>query len=100
MNSSTRISSNRGSARSEPFVFELKESRNVSIALNSDANTYLYLMQSCSTSGSVLEFDNDGGDGRNSQIARSLAAGVYKIDATTFIPFEIDADFNLTLSVQ
>ena len=81
--SSSPISKNRSPSRSEPFVFELTEPKTVTITLNSNADTYLYLMRGCSASGSFIT-SNDDFNGLNSRIRRSLDAGVYTIDATTY----------------
>ena len=66
------------------YTFTLSRAHNVRIDLTSSHDTYLYLMSGSRTTGSVLESDDDDGDGRNSQIRRRLASGTYTIEATTY----------------
>ena len=65
------------------YTFTLSRAHNVRIDLTSSHDTYLYLMSGSRTTGSVLESDDDDGDGRNSRIRRRLASGTYTIEATT-----------------
>ena len=67
------------------YVFSLDAPGRVTIDLMSSADTYLYLRRGLGRkSGAELARNDDGGDGYNSRIRRSLAAGDYTIEATTF----------------
>ena len=67
------------------YTFSLDSSNEVTVDLMSSADTYLYLRRGLGRkSGAVLALDDDGGDGYNSRIRRSLAAGDYTIEATTY----------------
>ncbi|WP_420610236.1 PEP/pyruvate-binding domain-containing protein [Candidatus Poriferisodalis sp.] len=67
------------------YVFSLGGSSEVTIDLMSSADTYLYLRRGLGQkSGAALALNDDGGDGYNSRIRRSLGAGDYTIEATTF----------------
>jgi len=52
--------------------------------LTSSEDTFLYLMQGNNKNGTVVTSDDDGGTGRNSKITRTLPAGTYTIEATTY----------------
>ncbi len=67
------------------YTFTLDSTNEVTIDLMSSADTYLYLRRGLGRkSSAVLALDDDGGDGYNSRIRRSLAAGDYTIEATTY----------------
>ena len=67
------------------FTFSLDASANVRIDLESSYDTYLFLRRGLDQrSGSYVARDDDGGNGYNSRIARTLSAGDYTIEATTF----------------
>ena len=87
----------RGYARF--YTFTLTEETEVAIDLSSDSiDTYLYLRADSAISGTALhENDDIDGGNRNSQIAETLAAGTYTIEATTY--YEDDAG-SFTLSVS
>ncbi len=72
------------------YTFTLTETTPVRIDLESLHDTYLYLIRGADPRGSTssLEFDDDGGDGRNSRIQRTLNPGSYTIAATTFYSFD------------
>jgi len=78
------------------YTFTVANDETVRIDLMSSVDTYLYLLQDANTSGSVINSDDDGGEGFNSQISSALSAGTYTIEATTFNAGEI-GDFNLSL---
>ena len=63
------------------FEFALSGEREVTIDLESAVDTYLFLLDG---QNGVIESDDDGGSGLNSQITRTLAAGAYRVEATTF----------------
>ncbi len=60
------------------YTFTLTETTPVRIDLESLHDTYLYLIRGADPRGSTssLEFDDDGGDGRNSRIQRTLNPGL------------------------
>lgn len=66
------------------YTFTLSSSASIQIDLTSSADTYLYLMSGSGRSGQLLTWDDDGGAGTSSRITRTLAAGTYTIEATTF----------------
>ena len=86
----------RGYARY--YGFTLAESSDVTIDLESSVDTYLYLREGEAKSGAVL-YENDdikSGD-TNSRISKTLEAGIYTIEATTYDTDEIGS-FILTVS--
>ena len=67
------------------FTFSLDSQASVRIDLESSQDTYLYLRRGLNQrSGSDIARDDDSGQGRNSRIARTLSAGDYTIEATTY----------------
>ena len=87
----------RGYARY--FTFSLSEQRQVTITLESGVDTYLYLRAGSAKSGAT-EAENDdiaAGSNLNSQISRSLAAGTYTIEATTYAQ-NTAGSFTLTIA--
>jgi len=56
----------------------------VTIDLTSSKDTYLFLLEGNNENGSIIERNDDGGTGFNSRITRTLAAGTYTIEATTY----------------
>ena len=82
------------------FEFTLAERRRVSISLrSSEADPYLYLRSGTARSGTSVASNDDGGPGLNSRIVRTLDAGTYTIEATTFGPDDTGG-FTLTLASQ
>ncbi len=80
------------------YSFSLDASSRVTVDLVSSVDTYLYLRRgSGQKSGAALVFNDDGGDGYNSRISRSLAAGGYTIEATTYRSSEA-GPFTLTVA--
>ena len=66
------------------YTFSLQSQAEVTINLESSADTYLYLHSGADRkSAKELYRDDDGGDGHNSRIAETLPAGDYTIEATT-----------------
>ncbi len=65
------------------YAFTLESQSNVTISLESAADTYVYL-RSGDRSGPQIADDDDGGNGYNSLLRTTLAAGTYAIEATTF----------------
>ena len=66
------------------FTFSLDSPAVVRIDLESSLDTYMFLRSGVGRDGQESHQDDDGGNGRNSQIAESLAAGDYTIEATTY----------------
>ena len=78
-------SENRAGRYARYYSFTLAQDSVVTIDLtSSDADTYLYLMRGVGKSGDIVALNDDGGDGRNSRIARALQPGQYTIESTTF----------------
>ncbi len=85
----------RGYARY--YTFTLAESSEVTIALESSRDPYLYLREGEAKSGDFLHENDDVAPGTNSRIQETLAAGTYTIEATTFNTGEMGS-FTLTVS--
>lgn len=80
------------------YTFSLSSPKTVIITLDSvNVNTYLYLLSGTYQSSFPISEDNDGGDGTNSRINIALGAGIYTIEATTFLPYQFGS-FNISLS--
>jgi hypothetical protein len=110
---STCSSTHRAGRYAKFFTFSLAASRQVTIDLQSSRDTYVYLLNGSTQTGSVIAENDDisAGD-TDSRIVRTLAAGTYTVEATTFeaattgtftvrvstactdCPFEINAGLN------
>ena len=70
------------------YTFTLSAEKEVTIDLVSSQDTYLHLHTYSATAanhvGSRITFNDDGGENRNARIIRTLSAGTYTIEATTF----------------
>ena len=66
------------------YSFTLSSSKKVTIDLMSTTDTYLYLLSGRGTTGAILAFDDDAGDGSNSRISATLSAGTYTLESTTY----------------
>ena len=81
-------SQNRDGKYARFYSFQVSGVSNVRIDLDSadnpEVDTYLYLISGSSATDTVLEYDDDGGSGRNSRITRELSAGTYTLEATTY----------------
>ncbi|MCY3609637.1 MAG: S8 family serine peptidase [Acidimicrobiaceae bacterium] len=67
------------------FTFSLDAQAAVRIDLTSQHDTYLFLRSGPdSRSGGAVAHDDDSGSGLNSRISRTLSAGDYTIEATTY----------------
>ncbi|MCY3806605.1 MAG: pre-peptidase C-terminal domain-containing protein, partial [bacterium] len=75
------MSGNRSGSFARFFEFTLSGEREVTIDLESPVDTYLYLLDS---QNGQIESDDDGGSGYNSRITRTLSAGSYRVEATTY----------------
>jgi len=81
------------------YTFTLPQQSAVTIDLESEVDTYLYLRQGAARSGEA-KYDNDdvdreGGD-YDSQISETLPAGPYTIEATTYAE-NLTGTFTLTI---
>jgi len=76
------------------YAFTLTETQDVTIDLQSSRDTYLFLLRD--SDKSIIESDDDGGVGYNSQIVRTLPAGKYVIEATTYNSQET-GDFGISI---
>ena len=90
-------STNRNSRYARFYTFTLDSTTEVQIDLESGTDTYLFLLNGSGTTGSVITQDDDGGSGTNSRIVRTLSAGTYTIEATTYGQLSTGS-FTLTLS--
>lgn len=78
-------SSRRDDRYVDYYTFTLSSRTRVQIDLMSRTDTYLYLINGASGSGtSYRAKDDDGGTGLNSRIIRTLPAGSYTVAATTY----------------
>ena len=62
-------------------------------------DTWLALRNGSGTGTGLIDADDDSGEGTNARISRTLAAGTYTIEATTFSGGETGS-FTLSLSVR
>jgi hypothetical protein len=92
------VSKSRTGRYAKYYTFTLKEKAEVTIDLTSPTDTYLYLLQG-DKNGSQIASDDDGGEGYNSRIKRTLESGAYTIEATTYSAGRT-GDFTLTLSQE
>ncbi len=97
--SSSCSSTNRSGRYARFYSFQVSRTSTVRIDLTSSIDTYLYLLSGSGTSGSVLTYNDDGGTGRNSRISRSLSAGTYTVEATTY-PSRRTGSFSLSFQVS
>ena len=91
--------SGTGDRYSRFYTFTLDESADVTLLLESDEDTYLYLLEGHGRSETVLheEDDIDYPSNTNSQLAKTLQAGDYTIEATTYYANK-SGEFTLTIS--
>ena len=90
----------RSGAYFDFYTFEVEGilSRSVRIDLDSDKDTYLFLISGDSAAGtSYLEKDDDDGPGSDARITRRLSPGKYTIGATTYYG-ERTGDYTLEVS--
>jgi len=78
------VSTHRSGRYAKFYTFTLTQSTAVTIDLMSSTDTYLFLLQGNTKNGSIIENNDDGGSGYNSRITRTLSAGTYTIEATTY----------------
>ncbi|ETR65467.1 MAG: hypothetical protein OMM_14204, partial [Candidatus Magnetoglobus multicellularis str. Araruama] len=82
--SSDTESTHRSGRYARYYSFTLNSSASVSINLASSTDPYLFLLQGNGTDGSIIDSDDDSAGNRNSLIEKSLSAGTYTIEATTY----------------
>ena len=75
----------RPGAYADVHAFMLENDFFVTIDLESDADSYLFLTDA---GGGLIAWNDDGGDGHDARLRRRLSAGTYQIIATTFGPRE------------
>ena len=81
------------------YAFTLEEATDVTITLESDEDTYLYMLDDHGKDGDTLHSNDDiasGGVDLNSRVSVTLQPGSYTIEATTYHP-EKEAGFTLTI---
>ena len=81
------------------YTFTLDEAAEMTITLESDKDTYLYLLDGHGRSGTVLYEEDDivYGANTNSRLTENLSTGDYTIEATTYYAQTV-GDFTLTIS--
>ena len=87
-------------AYAEYYTFTLTQQSEVTITLESTEDTYLYLLRGAGKDGEREAFNDDidyDNDITNSRIVKTLAAGDYTIEATTWYANKT-GDFKLTVS--
>jgi len=77
-------SANRSGAYAKFYTFTLSSSTEVQIDLSSEDDPYLLLLAGSGSGGQVIESDDDSGPDNNARISRTLGAGSYTIEATTY----------------
>ena len=113
--SSDCMSVNRTGKYAQFYSFSVSGTTDVQIDVESTdvpaVDTYMYLISGGEKDDTVLEFDDDGGESRNSQITRTLSAGTYTVEATTYsaartgnftltMVLKLDPPTNLSLAVN
>jgi len=76
------------------YSLELTSSASVEINLTSSVDAYLYLLDQ---TGAVIATNDDGGEGLNSKIVKSLSAGDYTVVSATYSANQV-GDFALFTS--
>jgi hypothetical protein len=84
---STCVSTHRGNGYyAAYYTFTLAAPADVTLNLDaSTQDTYLYLLTGNDKQGAVITSNDDSNGTSNSQIIRSLAAGTYTLEATTYL---------------
>ena len=95
---SSCTSTHRSGSYAKYYTFTLSSRQQVTIDLQSLVDTYLFLLNGSGQTGSVIGEDDDGGSGTNSQIIRTLSAGTYTVEATTFVA-GVTGNFDVSVSV-
>ena len=81
------------------YTFSLDEAADVTITLESDEDTYLYLLDEHGSSGNTLHENDDIllGSNTNSRLSVTLQPGNYTIEVTTYFA-QTDGNFTLTIA--
>ena len=80
------------------YTFSLDAPSRVTIDLRSSVDSYLYLRKYSGLSGGWTARDDDSGEGRNARFSRTLPAGVYTIEATTYERERRSGSFTLQIA--
>ena len=80
------------------YTFSLDAPSRVTIDLRSSVDSYMYLRRYDSLSGGWTARDDDSGEGRNARFSRTLPAGVYTIEATTYERERSSGSFTLQVA--
>ena len=95
--SSACESVHRSGSYARYYSFSMGAGSEVTIDLGSTEDTYLVLRSGSGKSGRVVAENDDIGNGNlNSRISRTLSAGTYTVEATTFEP-ATTGNFTLTI---
>lgn len=79
------LSTHKTGSYAKYFTFSLSASQVVTIDLQSTEDTFLYLLNGSSQTGSVIGQNDDVSVGNtNSRIVQTLPAGTYTVEATTY----------------
>jgi hypothetical protein len=96
---SSCTSANSSGSYAKYYTFTLSSSQQVTIDLQSLVDTYLFLLNGSGQTGSVIDEDDDDGSGTDSQIIRTLSAGTYTVEATTY-DAEVTGNFVVSVRVS
>jgi hypothetical protein len=77
------LSNNRSRSSALYYVFELSRTTEVQIDVESEIDSYVYLLRGDSPFGEIITRNDDGGIGLNARISPQLAPGTYTIEAAT-----------------
>ena len=77
-------SSPRAPAPARYYTFSLDTPSRVTIDLRSSLDSYLFVRDGFTLSGTSMAVNDDGGSGSNARVSRTFPAGVYTIEATTY----------------
>ena len=94
-------STSRSGRNAKYYTFTLSTQKEITLDLSSTVDTYLYLHNHLSSHqclvGSLVENNDDGGNGGDSRITRTLSPGTYTIEATTY-SVGVVGSFTLTIT--
>ena len=82
---SSCTSTHRSGSYARYYTFTLSSSQELTIDLQSTTDTYLFLLNGSGQTGTVIARNDDSNNSQNSQIIRTLSAGTYTVEATTFV---------------
>ena len=90
-------STHRSGRHARFYSFTLNQQTEVQISLTSSQDTFLYLLRGADANGTEVTNNDDVETGNtNSQITRTLAAGTYTVEATTYSE-RVTGDFTLSI---